>query len=118
MKKILLASVLAGLVATSSAFAYSPKDATLAASAPRPIASTVVNPINLPHSYKGEVLRVEFTLDAQGRPQSIELPSVTDPVLKARVVAAFRQWRFEADTASSGRADRRFVLPLEIKLAS
>ena len=117
MKKILLAAVLAGFAATSAAFAYSPNDATLASLAPRPIAATVVNPVNLPHTYKGEVLRVEFSLDEQGRPQAIELPAVTDSVLKARVVAAFRQWRFETEAMPAGRTDRRFVLPLEIRIA-
>ena len=46
-----------------NAFAYTPSDAT-ASTAPRPIASTVVKPTGLPHSFSGGLVNVEFSLDA------------------------------------------------------
>jgi outer membrane biosynthesis protein TonB len=112
-KKSLLIAALAGVALTVNAFAYTPQDS--AASMPRPIASSVVKPTRLPHTFSGGVVNVEFSLDQAGQPRDIKVLQVSDPVLKARLVAAFSQWRFEKG-ATGENAPKRFILPIEVRL--
>ena len=114
LKQSLLLAALAGVVlTTTSALAFAPKDAT-AATAPRPIQSSVVNPTGLPRNFAGEVINVEFSLDAAGAPRDIQVLHVSDPVLKRQLVAAFRQWRFETAAGNATPATKRFILPIEL----
>lgn len=114
MKSLLIAAALAGAL-TTSAFAYSPKDAHPLLPAPRVLPSSVVKPTGLPHNFVGAVINVEFSLDAAGKPQKIKVLWVDDPVLKRQLMAAFRQWRFEPGTKEATENGKRFILPVELK---
>lgn len=110
IKKALLIAALTGVVLTAgNAFAFSSKDS---AAAPRPIPSSVVSPVDLPRSFNGGLINVEFTLDAAGQPRDIQVLHVGDPAVKRQVVAAFSHWRFEQPANATGA--KRFILPLQV----
>ena len=114
-KKSLLLAALTGVALTVSAFAYSPKDSAKATTpAPRVVASSVVQPTNLPRSFAGAVVNVEFSLDPAGQPRDIQVLWVSDPVLKKQLTSAFRQWRFETGGAEATASSKRFILPIQI----
>jgi hypothetical protein len=114
MKSLLFTAALAGVALTGNAFAYSPKDA-IALPAPRPVASSVVQPTGLPSAYSGKVVNIEFSLDQAGRPRAIEVLRVDDAVLKRQLVEAFRQWRFAPGVNDPALSQKRFVLPLQLR---
>ena len=114
-KSLLLAAALAGMAVTGTAFAYSPKDSANLAPAPRPIPASVVQPVDLPRSFAGAVINIEFTLDQSGQPRDIQVLRVSDPVLKRQLVSAFRQWRFETGANHATAGAKRFLLPIELR---
>ncbi len=115
-KKSLLLAALAGVALTVNAFAFDSKAAAspAAASALRPIPSSVVPPSGLPLSSVGTIVNVEFTLDQAGQPRDIKVLRVEDAVLKRQLVAAFSQWRFDT-SASPAPTQKRFILPIELR---
>ena len=113
IKKILLLAALTGVALTGTAFAYSPKDA-VKPDEPRVITASVVQPTGLPRTFAGETVNVEFSLDAKGQPRDIQVLWVSDAVLKKQLVAAFRQWRFEAGTTAADVSPRRYILPIQL----
>lgn len=113
-KSLLLAAALAGVAVTGNAFAYSPQ-ATAAAPLPHPIPSSVVKPTDLPRSFAGATVSVEFSLDQAGQPRDIKVLDVRSAVLKRQLVEAFRQWRFEPGVSATGATTKRFVLPIELR---
>ncbi len=113
----LLPAVLAALVLTSSTFAYTPKDSSAQAAVPATHlkASKVVNPSHLPLSFKRQVVDIEFSLDAEGRPQNIKVISRSAAAAQQQIVQAFKQWKFESVTTAGQRTEgQRFILPLDI----
>jgi len=112
MKNLIIAA-LATLAVSSSAFAYNPKEATV----PTPgtlaklVPLEIVNPQRLPLSFARQTFTVEFTLDAAGRPQQIEVVSKTDRATRQAVISAFQQWKFDPRAMTVGQ---RYVLPLEV----
>jgi TonB family protein len=110
IKKSLLTAVLATVALTGTALAYSPKDS--AAPTPRVVSSSVVKPTGLPPEFAGATINVEFALDAAGQPRDVEVLRVSDPILKRRLVDAFRQWRFEPGVTDHVASAKRFVIPI------
>lgn len=117
INKSLLLAALTGVALTGTAFAFPTTDAATPAKlpAPRPIASSVVQPTKLPREFAGTLVNIEFSLDQSGQPQNIKLLSVSDPVLKRQVVQAFSQWRFSPGASDATASAKRFILPLEIQ---
>ncbi len=115
-KKSLLLAALTGVALTVNAAAYSLKDSAKAAAtpAPRVVASSVVPLTNLPRTFTGAVVNVEFSLDQAGQPRDIQVLWVSDPVLRKQVVSAFRQWRFETGATDATAGAKRFILPIQI----
>ena len=118
MKSLLLAAALAGAAVSSTAFAYTPKSTPAAAPAPRVVPSSVVRPTGLPQSFADQVVNIEFSLDPAGQPHNIKVLWVDDPVLKKQLVTAFRQWRFESPAPEAAPAEKRFILPLQLRADS
>ncbi len=117
MKSLLLVAGLAAVSFTAPAFAFSPKStAPIVAPAPRVLADSVVKPVDLPLSFAGGTINIEFSLDGAGKPCDILVHSVSDAALKKQLTKAFSQWRFEtpAPTGKSTGAPQRFVLPLAV----
>jgi hypothetical protein len=112
-KSLLVAAALAGAAFSTSAFAYSPKDATKPA--PRVSDSSVVEVTGLPRSFTDSVVNIEFALDAAGKPHDIKVLHVSDANLQRRVIASFSQWRFDVSATKDAVLPKRFILPLEIR---
>ena len=114
INKSLLFAALAGVAVSSSAFAFPVAEAANPAKLPMPkiVTSSIVQPSGLPRDFAGGLVNVEFTLDAAGQPRDIKVLRVDNPVLKRQIAAAFSQWRFTADAATT---EKRFVLPLQIR---
>ena len=112
MKNLILAA-LATLAVSSSALAYNPKEATVppAGTLATLVPLEIVNPQRLPRTFGRQTFTLEFTLDAAGRPQQIELLSKTDRATREVVLNAFKQWKFDARAMTVGQ---RYVLPLEV----
>ncbi|MEY2878942.1 MAG: hypothetical protein RLZZ15_1322 [Verrucomicrobiota bacterium] len=113
-KSLLVAAALAGAAFVSTASAFTPKETKITPE-PRPIIASVVTPTDLPRSFSGAVINVEFSLDAAGRPRDIQVLWVSDAALKRQLVAAFSQWRFDAPTGDPAVTQKRFILPIELK---
>jgi hypothetical protein len=114
-KKAILLAALAGVALSVNALAYSPKDSTAPATpAPHVVPSSVVQPTNLPRSFAGAVINVEFSLDHAGQPRDIKVLWESDPVLKKQLVSAFRQWRFETAVNDPEVTTKRFILPIKL----
>jgi TonB family protein len=111
--KTILASALAALVLSSSAFAYNPNKPLLSTidSSVKLVPTKVVNPSNLPSGFSHGILTVEFSVDEKGRPRNVEVVSEASRDVKQQVVKAFQQWKFQPSAASN---TTRYVLPLEV----
>jgi len=115
MTKLLrISTALAGAFVASAASAttsFGPEPAD----APRPKPVVVVDPINLPRTFTGATIDVEFSLDGDGRPRDVRLSSAKDATVNEQVLKAFSRWRFSpVDRPLTGRP-KRFVLPLEVR---
>lgn len=112
MKNLVIAA-LATLVVSSSALAYNPKEATVptAGTLAKLVPLEIVHPQRLPRTFARQTFTLEFTLDASGRPQQIEVISKTDRATREAVISAFKQWKFDARAMTVGQ---RYVLPLEV----
>jgi len=115
MTKLLrITAALAGALSASAASATTPFGPA-PAEAPRPKPLVVVDPINLPRTFKGATIDVEFSLDGDGRPRDVRLSSANGATVKEQVLKAFSGWRFSpVDRPLAGRS-KRFVLPLEVR---
>jgi hypothetical protein len=113
---LLLAAALTGAAFATPAFADSAKKCSCpdCASAPHPVASSVVAPTGLPREFAGKTVNVEFTLDKAGHPTNIQVLWVRDATLERQLVAAFRQWRFDTGAGDPAPAQKRYILPLEL----
>jgi hypothetical protein len=114
MKPIQLAGALIGASLANVAFATT-ASAPVAIKDSQPTPTFVVEPMNLPRSFAGGVLYIEFTLDENGRPRDIRLPSTDDYTMKQQVRKAFSQWQFAGGRTDATITSKRFVLPLEVK---
>jgi len=110
MKNPFLAA-LAAVVLAGSAFAYTPGQSEQV-HATKLVPTKIVNPTELPRTFKPGTVQIEFSIDPAGQPRDIKVLSNTDRATKQRIIAAFSQWRFEMNEAPD--ATKRFVLPLEI----
>ena len=113
MKQLILVLVATATLAVSAS-AFTPRNSALNEAAPlKLVPRKVVNPTKLPLSFRGDVINVEFSLDAEGRPRNIQVTSPVEWAVRERIVKALSQWEFDPAAA----ADRtRFVLPLEVVL--
>jgi hypothetical protein len=117
MKSLLLAAALTGVFLPGTALAHYPNSSgsPVTAPAPRPIPASIVKPTGLPLHFTRALINIEFTLDPAGQPRDIKVLAVSDPVLRQRVVEAFRQWRFETGAGDAAAGAKRFVLPIELR---
>ena len=115
MKTTRLLAAFAGVSLATSMFAMlSPAPANADATAPMP--TVVVNPTRLPLSFRGGTFDVDFKLDANGKPYDIRVRSVRDAQVARQIKTAFSQWTFTPAPDQKWTQEKRFVVPLEIKL--
>lgn len=117
MKAVLFAAAFTGLSLAHSAFAVATPSpahpATVAGAQPSP--TLVVEPTDLPRSFAGGTVYIEFSLDKEGRPQNVRVPWVFDRQLSRPILKVFRQWQFAPATDEAAATNKRFLLPLEIR---
>jgi TonB family protein len=114
--QLILGAALAAGLFTTSAFAYV-EQPTAWPQAPRadvPTVIKVVNPVDLPASSEGQTVKVVFTVDQNGQPQHIRVPSGTDATLKKSIVTALSQWRFAPVLVKGVPVSSRVVMPLKL----
>jgi len=113
-KSTTLLAVLAVIVLSSPAFAYSPNSTRHQEVAAKLVPSKIVNPTDLPRSFMRSTVNIEFSVDASGQPRDITVHANADRAVKDQIAAAFSQWRFDLTQNTSNLETKRFVLPLEI----
>lgn len=114
MKLLRISYAMAGAfvaAAASATTAFGPEPAE--ALRPKPL--VVVDPVNLPRSFTGGTIDVEFSLDGDGRPRDVRLSSASDATVKEQILKAFSRWRFSPVARPPAGRSRRFVLPLEVR---
>lgn len=96
--------------------------ATLAQAAPKavavgnyeaPVPTKVVNPTNLPASYKGATVRVNFTVDAAGQAHDIRVSDKNATVTKS-LISALSQWKFTPARQNGVPVSSKVTLPLQL----
>lgn len=79
-----------------------------------PQADKIVNPEGLSRQHLGATVRLNFTVDVNGRPQDVTVISAADRRLTQSVVTAVSQWRFTPAMQDGAPVSRRVTMPLEI----
>ena len=79
-----------------------------------PMPTRIVNPTNLPSSYKGATVQVKFTVDEVGQAHNIRVVSDRDRALAKSLVAAISQWEFTPARKNGVPVSSKVVLPLEL----
>ena len=83
----------------------------------KPALTKVVNPTNLPRSFMGETVMLNFTVDAQGRAHDINVMWQSDPALHRSLIEAVSQWQFTPARKDGQAVSTRVSLPLQLKSA-
>ncbi len=99
-----------------SAFASTPEQAYVDSyrQAPGvPVPVSVVTPA-VGSQYNGASVRLEFVVDAQGRPTDFSVKSAPDDVLASAVLKAVRQWRFAPAVVDGVPVATKVALPVRI----
>lgn len=78
-----------------------------------PVPVTVVSPVVAPQ-YAGQLVRVEFTVNASGLPVAPTVVSATDAALSSAVITAVKQWRFAPALENGVAVETKVVLPIRI----
>jgi protein TonB len=78
-----------------------------------PVPVAVVTPA-VSSEYVGVKVDVEFTVDQQGKPANVTVPSATDETLAAAVVDAVKQWKFKPAERNGAPVATKVVLPVKI----
>lgn len=79
-----------------------------------PIPTSVVRPVNLPNSYRGETVRLAMTIDAAGQAHDIKVLSGNDRALTKSLVMAVSQWQFTPARQNGQAVSVKVELPLEL----
>lgn len=115
MKTTRLFAAFAGVSLITSTFAV-PAPTPASADATAPLPTVIVNPTRLPLGFRGGTVDVDFKLDVNGKPYDIRVRSAHDAELARQIKTAFSQWTFTPVPDRMRAQEKRFVLPLEIKL--
>ena len=78
-----------------------------------PVPTSVVSPTVGPE-YNGATVRLEFVVDAQGKPVEFSIKSTPDDVLATAVVKAVKQWRFQPAEIDGKAVATKVALPVRI----
>lgn len=78
-----------------------------------PVPLTVVSPA-VGSEYNGATVRLEFVVDAQGKPVEFSIKSTPDDVLATAVVKAVKQWRFLPAEVDGKPVATKVALPVRI----
>ena len=78
-----------------------------------PVPVAVVTPA-VSSDYIGAKVDVEFTVDEQGKPANVAVPSATDETLASAVVDAVKQWKFKPAERNGAPVATKVVLPVKI----
>ena len=116
-KSLVIAAALVGSLC-SSVSAVTIVDTGLAAviagklEAPVPV--SIVNPANLPPSYKGATVNLKFTVDETGQAHDIRVVSNKDRVVAKNLAAAISQWKFTPARQNGVPVSSKVTLPLQL----
>ena len=116
IKSLLATAALLGVMSTS-AFALTTVATPGKVAAPsleKPALTKVVNPTNLPRSFMGETVMLNFTVDAQGRAHDINVMWQSDPALRRSLIEAVSQWQFTPARKDGRAVATRVTLPVEL----
>lgn len=108
--------LVAGWFSAVAAFASTPEQAYVDSyrKAPGvPVPVSVVTPA-VGSQYNGASVRLEFVVDAQGRPTDFSVKSAPDDVLASAVLKAVRQWRFAPAEIDGVPVATKVALPIRI----
>jgi len=117
IKSLIATAALLGVMSTS-AFALTTvatPGKSVALSLEKPALAKVVNPANLPRSFMGKTVTLNFTVDAQGRAHDINVMWQSDPALHRSLVEAVSQWQFTPARKGGQPVSTRVTLPLVLK---
>ena len=78
-----------------------------------PVPLTVVSPA-VGSQYNGATVRLEFVVDALGKPVEFSITSTPDDVLATAVVKAVKQWRFMPAEIDGKPVATKVALPVRI----
>ena len=78
-----------------------------------PVPIQVVTPI-VGAGYGGTSVKLEFTVDAKGRPAGFSIKSAPDDMLARVVVEAVKQWRFQPAERDGKPVAMKVALPVNI----
>lgn len=78
-----------------------------------PVPVTVVSPSVGPE-YNGASVKLEFVVDAAGKPSEFSITSASDEVLATAVVKAVKQWRFLPAEVNGKPVATRVALPVKV----
>ena len=116
-KSIILAAALLGLLSTS-AFATTTAAHNEAAAAiarfEAPVLTKVVSPTGLAERYKGESVKLTFTVSPDGKAHDIGIMHVSDEQFTKSMVSAVSQWQFTPGRKNGTPVTTRVVLPIQL----
>lgn len=109
--------IVAGLFPALAAFASTPEQAYVGSYRKMPpgvpVPVSVVTPA-VGYQYNGATVRLEFVVDAQGRPTDFRVASAPDDVVASAVLKAVRQWRFAPGQVDGKPVATKVALPVRI----
>ncbi len=88
--------------------------AVIAGKLEAPVPVSIVNPANLPPSYKGATVNLKFTVDETGQAHDIRVVSNKDRVVAKNLVAAISQWKFTPARQNGVPVSSKVTLPLQL----
>ncbi|WP_158277367.1 energy transducer TonB [Opitutus sp. ER46] len=80
----------------------------------KPVPVKIVNPSDLPPTFKKASLEVVLTVDENGVPHDVRAIGLVDEKVEERVVTAVSQWRFTPSYLNGRAIPSRVVLPLDV----
>lgn len=78
-----------------------------------PVPVSVVTPA-VGHEHNGEVVQLEFIVDATGQPTAFSVKSSSDDALTTAVVHAVKQWRFKPAFKDGVPVATKVALPVKV----
>lgn len=116
LKKILLTAALSGGVISTSAFAVTAdahKKVAKAVQIDPPAVTKVVSPTNLSRRH-GDTVLVHIALDANGRPQKVDILSRGDEAIAKNLKSAISQWEFKPAMKDGVAVPSKVIVPIEL----
>jgi TonB family protein len=114
---VLAATILGGLVLSTTAFAATSTahdQATAALKFDAPAPAMIVAPIGLPRAFEGVTVTLSLTIDAAGQPHNIKVVSRGDQDLAPYLVAAISQWQFTPARKNGVAVATKVLMPIEL----